>query len=721
VADVIRVNDHYYILATSSRADEGARVLKHDDTFAILDRYGDIQPFGLREQGLYFQDTRHLSSLELRLDDERPLLLSSTVGEDNDLFAVDLTNPDLVRGGVLLPRDVLHLFRAKFLWQGACYERLRITHYGLAPAQVSLSLRFDADFADIFEVRGTRRARRGRLLPAELAGGDTLVLAYEGLDGVRRRTCIRLAPPPAVLEAGLAWWDLRLAPGETTTLYVTIGCERAPAARAVLAYEAARAEANRVLEADKRSHPHLYSTNEQFNDWTTRSMADVHMMLTSTPFGPYPYAGVPWFSTAFGRDGILTALELLWLWPDVARGVLRFLAAHQATASNPEQDAQPGKILHELRGGEMAALGEVPFGRYYGSVDATPLFVVLAGAYYARTGDRATIDAVWGAIERALEWIDRWGDADGDGFVEYARMTPQGLAHQGWKDSQDAVFHADGTLAPPPIALCEVQGYVYAARRAAARLAAARGDAARARALGAQARRLREAFERAFWCEELGTYALALDGAKRPCRVRTSNAGHLLFTGIAGAGRAARVAEGLFGEPFFSGWGIRTLAATEPRYNPMSYHNGSVWPHDNAIIAAGLARYGLTGHAVRLLKSLFDASLFTDLHRMPELFCGFPRRKGQGPTLYPVACAPQAWSAAAVFLLLQASLGLSIDAPRGQIRLAGAQLPDFLDAITISSLQVGASSFDLRFERHEREVVTKVLRRSGDVRILSIS
>jgi glycogen debranching enzyme len=720
VSDVIRVNDQYYILATSSRADEGARVLKHDDAFAIFDRHGDIQPFGLGEQGLYFQDTRYLSFLELRLDEERPLLLSSTVSEDNDLLAVDLTNPDLVRSGVLLPRDVLHLFRAKFLWQGACYERLRLTHYGLAPARVALSLRFDADFADIFEVRGTRRARRGRRLPADVAGGETIVLAYEGLDGVVRRTRIRLSPPPAVLEAGLARWDLRLAPGETTTIYVTIGCEAAPAERALVGYEAARAEAMRVLEAGKRSHPHLYSTNEQFNDWTTRSMADVHMMLTSTPFGPYPYAGVPWFSTAFGRDGILTALELLWLWPEVARGVLRFLAAHQAGAALPEQDAQPGKILHEMRGGEMAALGEVPFGRYYGSVDATPLFVVLAGAYYVRTGDLATIDAIWDAVERALQWIDRWGDLDGDGFVEYARMTPQGLAQQGWKDSQDSVFHADGALAPPPIALCEVQGYVYAARRAAARLAAARGDAARARALRAEARRLREAFERAFWCEDLGTYALALDGAKQPCRVRTSNAGHLLFTGIAEAGRAARVADGLFDERFFTGWGIRTLAATEPRYNPMSYHNGSVWPHDNAFIAAGFARYGLTGHAVRLLKSLFDASLFTDLHRMPELFCGFPRRKGQGPTLYPVACAPQAWSAAAVFLLLQAALGLSIDAPRGEIRLAGAELPDFLDAVTISNLEVGTSSFDLQFERHEREVVVKVLRRTGDVRIVSI-
>lgn len=721
MTDVIRVNDQYYILATSSRADERARVLKHDDTFAIFDHYGDIQPFGLREQGIYFQDTRYLSSLELRLDDERPLLLSSTITEDNDLFAVDLTNPDLLRSGVLLPRDVLHLFRAKFLWQGACYERLRITHYGLAPAQVALSLRFEADFADIFEVRGTRRARRGRRLPAEVAGGETLAFAYEGLDGVVRRTRIRLAPPPAAVVGDRVRWDLRLAPGETTTLYVTIGCEVAPAERRVVGYETARAEATGVLEAGKRSHPHVYSTNEQFNDWTTRSMADVHMMLTSTPFGPYPYAGVPWFSTAFGRDGILTALELLWLWPEVARGVIRFLAAHQAVESIPEQDAQPGKILHEMRGGEMAALGEVPFGRYYGSVDATPLFVVLAGAYYARTGDLATIDAAWDAIERALQWIDRWGDADGDGFVEYARMTPQGLAQQGWKDSQDSVFHADGSLAPPPIALCEVQGYVYAARRAAARLAAARGDAVRARALSAQARRLRKAFERAFWCEDLGTYALALDGAKQACRVRTSNAGHLLFTGMADAARAVRVADGFFDEPFFSGWGIRTLAATEPRYNPMSYHNGSVWPHDNAIVAAGFARYGLTGHAVRLLKGLFDASLFMDLHRMPELFCGFPRRAGQGPTLYPVACAPQAWSAAAVFLLLQASLGLSIDAPRGEIRLTGARLPDFLDAITISNLHVGASSFDLQFERHEQEVVTRVLRRSGDVRILSIS
>jgi glycogen debranching enzyme len=484
-------------------------------------------------------------------------------------------------------------------------------------------------------------------------------------------------------------------------------------------YESAVEEAANTLERVRTQEPQIFTGNEQFNDWLNRSLADLHMMRTETSYGPYPYAGVPWFSTVFGRDGIITALQCLWFDPSVARGVLAYLAANQADTANPEQDAQPGKILHELREDEMAVLGEIPFRRYYGSIDATPLFVMLAGAYYKRTGDRAFAESIWPNVERALAWVDHYGDSDGDGFVEYTRKAERGLIHQGWKDSHDAIFHSDGSPAEAPIALCEVQGYVYAAKYAASELAKVLGDAARSRDLSQQAEALAGRFEEAFWCNDISTYALALDGSKRPCRVRTSNAGHCLFAGIANAEHARSVMTTLTDETSFSGWGIRTVASSEARYNPMSYHNGSAWPHDNALIAAGFARYGLKESAAMVLAGLLDASLFFDLHRLPELFCGFPRRPGESPTLYPVACAPQAWASGAIFLLLEACLGLSVSAPEQTLVFSKPVLPAFLPRVSIRNLKVGDARVDLLLTRHdEGDVGVNVLRRNGALEVL---
>jgi glycogen debranching enzyme len=487
----------------------------------------------------------------------------------------------------------------------------------------------------------------------------------------------------------------------------------------VLGFEEARHSSEADAERYRAWACHLNTSNGQINAWFDRAMSDLQMMTTELPTGPYPYAGVPWFNTPFGRDGILTGLECLWLRPSLARGVLAYLASTQAVDVIPEQEAEPGKILHETRYGEMAVLGEMPFGRYYGSVDATPLFVVLAGAYYERTGDLEFVRSLWPNMEAALRWLDNYGDRDGDGFVEY-RQSTRGLLHQGWKDSDDAVFHADGSQAIGPIALCEVQGYVYAARRAAAAVAAALGRTDRAAELTEQAEDLQRRFENAFWCEELSTYAIALDGGGRPCRVRTSNAGHCLFAGIASPERARRVARTLLSAESFSGWGVRTVAASEAGYNPMGYHTGSIWPHDNALIASGLARYGFGEKALQLLTGQFEAGMHFELHRMPELFCGFAQDPGESPVLYPVACAPQAWSAASVFLLFQACLGLEINGVDQQIYFTRPQLPASLGELRIHNLEVAGATIDLLLKRQEHDVGVNVIRRDGNIQVMVI-
>lgn len=464
----------------------------------------------------------------------------------------------------------------------------------------------------------------------------------------------------------------------------------------------------------------IHSSNEQFNDWVNKATDDLAMIITETPHGLYPYAGIPWFNTAFGRDGIITALQCLWVIPELARGVLKYLTATQAREQLPAQDAQPGKILHEVRNGEMANLNEIPFSRYYGTVDATPLFIILAGAYFDHTGDMKTIEEIWEALELALEWIDRYGDLDGDGFVEYDRQAENGLVQQGWKDSNDSVFHANGQLAEGPIALCEVQGYVYAAKLAGSRLAEARGRHPLAAKLSYQAGELREAFERAFWLEELGTYALALDGRKNPCRVRTSNPGHCLYSGIVSEERAARVAESLLAPDQFTGWGVRTISSKELPYNPMSYHNGSVWPHDNALLAQGLSRYGLMEEVIRLFQGMMDASLFMEQHRLPELFCGFHRRKNEGPIRYPVACSPQAWAIGTVFMMLQACVGLSVHPEDNKIIFRHPRLPQFIEWIRFKNLRIGSSGIDILLRREGRDVSFVVENKDDELEVVVI-
>ncbi|MHA1564955.1 MAG: amylo-alpha-1,6-glucosidase [Alphaproteobacteria bacterium] len=709
------VGGQFYIPATEAVLERRPRTLKNGDMFGVFDHHGDIVRTVGGADGIYYKDTRYLSEIQLLIDDRKPLLLSSTVRNNNALLTANLTNPDIFSHGELrLPRDTIHVVRSKFLWQGACYERIKLQNFHDVKQVIKIKINFAADFVDIFEVRGHVRPARGRDLSTCLAD-NAAILSYEGLDNVQRRTTISFEPKPDHIDTQSATFNISLLPRERISLFVTLACdEDGDTIRTARQFFVCLREARRELCRCSKRMASVETSNPFFTELLCRSVADYQMLVTDTEHGPYPYAGIPWFSTAFGRDGIITAMQLLWIDPDMARGVLRFLAAHQAKNVDPANDAEPGKILHEMRQGEMAALGEVPFGLYYGSVDATPLFVVLAGMYYERTGDLETITNLWPNIEAALDWIDRYGDRDGDGFVEYERQGPSGLGNQGWKDSHDAIFHADGRLATGPIALCEVQGYVYAAKTSAAGLAREIGFAAMASTLEHEAEALQEKFEAVFWSDELSSYVLALDGDKRPCAVRASNAGHALFTGIASPEHAAKVADLLMGHRFLTGWGIRTIAESEARYNPMSYHNGSVWPHDNALIALGFARYGFTDHVQRLFASLFDATLYMDLRRLPELFCGFRRVPAAGPTFYPVACSPQAWAGAAPLALLQACLGLKFDHRNSEIRFDRPRLPGFVGEVLIRALQIGDSRLDILLRKHQTDVALNVLSREGD-------
>jgi glycogen debranching enzyme len=641
--------------------------------------------------------------MELRIGAVTPLLLASNLTADGSLLSVDLANSDVYGIGDQEPvvRETVHVVRQLFIWNNTLHQRFKIRSYHKAPLFLVLQLVFDADFADIFEVRGSQRAASGQRLPAELAP-DAVTLKYEGRDEIARSTTLRFCPAPHALAASSAVYNLELSPDSECVVHALVEARQALDDADELEPQDLRDNYRRLRREGvevERERPRLSSNSERFDGWLNRSVSDLHMLLSETRHGLYPHAGTPWFNTVFGRDGIITAMLALAFEPEIAAGVLRHLAATQATKEDAFRDAAPGKILHESRRSEMARTGEVPFATYYGSVDSTPLFVMLASQYWERTGDTKLIRTIWPNVRSALDWIDHYGDIDGDGFVEYQRECDTGLRNQGWKDSETAISHADGSLATGAIALCEVQGYVYAARQGASVLAGILDEPELADRLHTQATALGARINDAFWDPDLGTYALALDGDKKPCRVVASNAGHLLLTDLVDEDRAARLVDTLSRAAMYSGWGVRTLSAAELRYSPLSYHNGSVWPHDTALVALGMARHGYRDTAARLLTGLFEASLHMRLNRLPELFCGFAKKRGRSPVNYADACSPQAWSSAACYGLLTAALGLSVDGCHQQVRVEGPVLPRVLQRLNIAGLCVEDAQLDLGFER----------------------
>ena len=728
------------------------QVLKQANQYLLTDQFGDVHP-DARGLGLYEGDTRRLSCSILRVGGQRPVLLQASAG-GNYQGAIQLTNPridrnprDKVRPEEALETQKLGIGRHRTLTGEVLEEQVRITNYAEAAQDVTLDLELAADAADIFEVRGWTRPERGRQLPVALRP-DRVTFRYDGLDRTRRATYLLFNEPatdagPVDAEvagsANAGWvrltWTWRLAPGEARDLTWVVWTSdgEVPEVPEASAPGRSRSQPDDVLfpapprvavdavaasyHAWGRGLAEMRTDNELFNLAINRSAGDLRLLLNDGP-GPgerYLAAGVPWFATLFGRDAILASLQALSVRPQLAVETLEVLASLQATEDDPARDAEPGKILHELRTGEMARDGEIPHRPYYGSVDSTPLWLILLGATFDWTADRALVDRLWPHALRALEWIDRHGDRDGDGFVEYGRRTTSGLLNQGWKDSHDAIRDRRGTLAKLPVALVEVQGYVFDAKRRMAALARSRGEHELAVRLDAEAEALRARFEDAFWLDDVGFYAMALDGAKRPADAIGSNAGHCLWSGIVSPDRAARVAERLMAADMFSGWGLRTYAAGQPGYNPIGYHTGSVWPHDVSLIAAGLKRYGHHEPANRLVGRVFEATRHFADYRLPELFCGFDRDVSPVPVPYPVACSPQAWAAGSMFLFMETMLGLRPHADRSELELARPALPEWLAKVTVSNLRVGEGTVDLLFHRWRGGTSAEVLRKSDNL------
>ena len=713
-------------MAAPNEQVSGQLVLKEDETFVTTNPEGDI-PLG-QSLGLYYRDTRYISLYTLRVEGKEPVLLSAS-SEHNFMANLQLANPalGLPDGTTILP-NTISIRRNRLMHGGGMRERIGMFSYNAFPVRLRLQIDLGADFRDMFDVRGFRREARGTIHEPRWEN-QVLVLSYTGLDGKERHISISFDPPPSqvwtspappgyVAEQRLdaiypgntatvkdiivpptahALWEVQLQPHTPWYMNLTAvpegPLERQPASL----FDADARHLRHDYEEWYSENTRLSTDNEVFNTILSRSLADLRVLIDRVPGGLLPAAGIPWYSVPFGRDSLITGLQTLMFRPDIAAGTLRFLARYQGDKIDPWRDEEPGKILHEIRFGEMAALGEIPHTPYYGTVDATPLFVMLFVELMRWTNDDTVYNQLLPHVWRALEWIDRYGDMDGDGFVEYQTKSRWGLRNQGWKDSWDSLKFPDGKLPEPPIALVEVQAYVYAAKMGMAQLLLHRGDRAGGSRLAQEAQVLKEQFNSAFWMPESGFYAQALDGSKRQVPSIASNVGHALYCGIVDPGRAAQVVSRLMAPDMLCGWGIRTLSSEEPHFNPMSYHNGSVWPHDNGIIAAGMRRYGFHREAAEVMQQVVEAGIRFKMFRLPELYCGFARdlRYYSVPAEYPVSCSPQAWAAGAIPHFCQTMLGLYPEARHNSASLRPCLLPG-IERVNVTRMRLGDNTISFQ-------------------------
>jgi glycogen debranching enzyme len=705
--------------------------LKGGALFLLTDLAGDIPPQrrdgrngGL---GLYFHDMRYLDEATLRLNGRplTPLLASADLGYRG---VCELTNPELtLDDGTILHKETIGLHVETTVGE-ELREVLAFRNFGRAPLDLTLTLTYGAHFDDVFTVRGLPPQQRGTLRAPEARPG-AVRFRYDGADARRRTTTITFDPPPARFEGGRASIPLHLEPGATQIRTITVAVRDEPLSTDTGPLES-RPRAPHVIREDgplietgmTRGTARVETSNELFNRVLRRSFLDLAMLETRHGDDRFFAAGVPWFVALFGRDSLITALQTLAYAPRIARTTLDLLARYQGRRHDPARDEEPGKILHELRVGEMANLGEVPFTPYYGTIDATPLFLILLGEYIQWTGDLDYFASLRPQVEAALAWLERDGDADGDGFLEYASKSSKGLFNQGWKDSGNSIVNADGTIATPPVALVEVQGYAYRARRAIANVYRHAGDEAQAWKLEGWADALRRHFEQQFWLPDQQNYALALQGEagqKRPAAVDASNQGQALWSGIVSREHAAAVRDTLMDPArLFAGWGVRTLSHAAVAYNPFDYQTGAIWPHDNALVAVGLRSYDFDQEALAIFTGLYEAATRFDYYRLPELFAGFGRDEYGTPVRYPVACSPQAWAAGSLPYLLQAVLGIVPDALARRLHVVRPCLPDWLDWVVVRDVQVGASKADLRYERSGATTLAAALRKEGELQVV---
>jgi len=691
-------------------------------TFLSTAVAGDIVPAGAPDVGFFHDDTRFLSHLELRINGQSSIVLSSNT-EKSFVSQIELTTEQMkLRDSFEIAENTIHIRRQQLLDGHVLFDRLSLVNFNHQELNLSLALYFDADFVDVFQVRGTARTMHGQHY-RPVWQGHCLSFFYRGLDGVLRQTRIEMKPKPSRMEEKGAVWDVRLASmrhGEIEVIITPIVGDQH--SRAVSCDFGGCLHERRRRFAKWENSSTQFSTNHSIFDAALHTaISDFHALQISDGEHHILGAGIPWFATVFGRDSIISAYQALSLNAQLAIDTLQVLAKYQAKENDAWRDEEPGKVLHEFRQGEMTRCKELPFGPYYGSLDATPLFLILLSETYNWTADAGLVKRLLPAAYAALDWIDRFGDLDQDGFVEYSRRSQNGLANQAWKDSWDAYMRPDRTVAPPPIAPIEVQGYVYDAKYRMASLLRNFGDAARAEKLKKEATELARALDKAYWMSDRNYFAMALDGEKQQLKCIASNPGHLLFSRAVTREKSRAIVTRLMREDMFSGWGWRTLSQDEPTFNPLSYHRGSVWPHDNSLIAHGMALNEHRRPAIQVLTALFQAALNFRNYRLPELFCGVQRREHDEPVHYPVSCSPQAWASGSWFLMLTSVLGIRPSAPKRELNIINPELPDWLDHLRIRNLRIGNSRVGLDFTRHRDRTFCNVVDVEGERLLVNVA